>query len=143
MFKDPELIKNNVVVSQEEGEAVNMKQSEHQFSDALKKVQLDVSSMKFDCKAYYPQDLVFELMMPKELLKKHEGLKNIHKLVDTSKDCGLLTRQELVSMLPPLLCDIKADHSVLDMCAAPGSKTAQVIEMIMNDHLNTLNQTNA
>lgn len=33
-------------------------------------------------------------------------------------------------MLPPLLLDIHADHAVFDMCAAPGSKTAQVLEMI-------------
>ena len=33
-------------------------------------------------------------------------------------------------MMPPLLCDIQSHHSVFDMCAAPGSKTAQVIEML-------------
>ena len=33
-------------------------------------------------------------------------------------------------MIPPLLLDIKPGHSVLDMCAAPGSKTAQIIEML-------------
>jgi 16S rRNA C967 or C1407 C5-methylase (RsmB/RsmF family) len=38
-------------------------------------------------------------------------------------------------MIPPLLCDIKSEHSVFDMCAAPGSKTAQCLELIMSDHL--------
>ena len=33
-------------------------------------------------------------------------------------------------MIPPLLLDIKPGQSVLDMCAAPGSKTAQIIEML-------------
>jgi len=28
------------------------------------------------------------------------------------------------------------------MCAAPGSKTAQVLELIMNDHLNTQHKSN-
>lgn len=37
--------------------------------------------------------------------------------------------------MPPILCDIKADSAVFDMCAAPGSKTAQIVEIIMNDHL--------
>ena len=50
-------------------------------------------------------------------------------------DSGLITRQEIVSMLPPLLLDVKAHHCVFDMCAAPGSKTAQILEMIMADHL--------
>eukprot|EP00117_Sycon_ciliatum_P008936 scpid54740/ scgid11435/ tRNA (cytosine(34)-C(5))-methyltransferase; NOL1/NOP2/Sun domain family member 2 len=33
-------------------------------------------------------------------------------------------------MIPPLLLDVKPNHNVLDMCAAPGSKTAQIIEMM-------------
>jgi multisite-specific tRNA:(cytosine-C5)-methyltransferase/tRNA (cytosine34-C5)-methyltransferase len=50
--------------------------------------------------------LVFELLVPKELLKKNEGLKKVHKIIDNSKDAGLLTRQEIVSMMPPILADI-------------------------------------
>lgn len=38
-------------------------------------------------------------------------------------------------MMPPILCDIQSHHSVMDMCAAPGSKTAQVLELIMRDHM--------
>lgn len=33
-------------------------------------------------------------------------------------------------MIPPLVLDVKPEHKVLDMCAAPGSKTAQLIEAI-------------
>lgn len=33
-------------------------------------------------------------------------------------------------MIPPLLMDIEPHHAVLDMCAAPGSKTAQLLEAI-------------
>ena len=96
---------------------------------------MSLGTLKLDCKSFYPQDLVFELMCPKELLKKNVGLKIVHKIIDNSKDAGLLTRQEIVSMMPPILCDIKAHHSVFDMCAAPGSKTAQILEIINNDHL--------
>jgi len=59
-----------------------------------------------DCKPYYPQDLVYEMMIPGMLLKKVEGLKQIHKMIDLAKDSGLITRQEIVSMMPPILCDI-------------------------------------
>jgi multisite-specific tRNA:(cytosine-C5)-methyltransferase/tRNA (cytosine34-C5)-methyltransferase len=59
-----------------------------------------------DCKAYYPQDLVFEMLVPNVSLKKIDALKQVHKLIDTAKDAGLLTRQEIVSMMPPILCDI-------------------------------------
>lgn len=43
-------------------------------------------------------------------------------------------------MLPPLLLDIHGHHSVFDMCAAPGSKTSQAIEMIMSHHIKETNQ---
>mgnify|MGYP003314990502 CR=1 FL=1 len=33
-------------------------------------------------------------------------------------------------MIPPLLLDVKPQHRVLDMCAAPGSKTFQLLEML-------------
>jgi len=33
-------------------------------------------------------------------------------------------------MIPPLLLDVQPHQRVLDMCAAPGSKTAQIIEML-------------
>ncbi|CAG8598634.1 6617_t:CDS:2, partial [Racocetra fulgida] len=38
-------------------------------------------------------------------------------------------------MIPPLLLDVKPGHWVLDMCAAPGSKTVQIIEAV---HANDL-----
>ena len=43
---------------------------------------------------------------------------------------GNISRQESVSMIPPLVLDVKPHHKVLDMCAAPGSKTAQLIEAL-------------
>ena len=43
---------------------------------------------------------------------------------------GLFHVQEEVSMLPIKLLDVQPHHTVLDMCAAPGNKTAQIaIEM--------------
>lgn len=33
-------------------------------------------------------------------------------------------------MIPPLFLDVEPSHLVLDMCAAPGSKTAQLIEAL-------------
>jgi multisite-specific tRNA:(cytosine-C5)-methyltransferase len=43
---------------------------------------------------------------------------------------GTLTRQEAVSMIPPIVLDPQPGDLVLDMCAAPGSKTCQMIEAI-------------
>ncbi|KAJ8552432.1 hypothetical protein ON010_g10117 [Phytophthora cinnamomi] len=49
---------------------------------------------------------------------------------------GDLSRQEAVSMVPALLLDVHPHHRVLDMCAAPGSKTAQIMEALVSDARN-------
>lgn len=33
-------------------------------------------------------------------------------------------------MIPPLFMDVQPEHTVLDLCAAPGSKTAQLLEAL-------------
>ena len=43
---------------------------------------------------------------------------------------GALQRQEAASMLPASLLELEAHHSVLDMCAAPGSKTIQMLALL-------------
>ena len=48
-------------------------------------------------------------------------------------DEGKLVRQEVASMLPPVLVDVEPEHTVLDMCAAPGSKTTQLVERLRAD----------
>lgn len=45
-------------------------------------------------------------------------------------DRGLLVRQEVASMLPACLLNVQPGERVLDMCAAPGSKTTQLIERL-------------
>lgn len=34
-------------------------------------------------------------------------------------------------MIPPLFLNLHPDHLVLDMCAAPGSKTSQIIDLLV------------
>lgn len=41
---------------------------------------------------------------------------------------GRLFRQEKVSMIPVTCLNVEPHHKVLDMCAAPGSKTIQILE---------------
>lgn len=41
---------------------------------------------------------------------------------------GELCVQELASMLPAILLDVRPEHCVLDLCAAPGSKTLHMLD---------------
>eukprot|EP01116_Phalansterium_solitarium_P013353 TRINITY_DN30728_c0_g1_i1.p1 TRINITY_DN30728_c0_g1~~TRINITY_DN30728_c0_g1_i1.p1 ORF type:complete len:768 (-),score=228.60 TRINITY_DN30728_c0_g1_i1:186-2489(-) len=79
---------------------------------------------------WYPGDNAWQMNVTKKDLKKLPALDKLHKFLMFQTDEGNASRQEAVSMLPPLLADIEPQHSVLDMCAAPGSKTSQVIEFL-------------
>ena len=45
-----------------------------------------------------------------------------------------MCRQELVSMIPVKLLDAQPHHLVLDSCASPGSKTSQILEVMLDKH---------
>lgn len=70
---------------------------------------------------WYPRKLVWELSMFRNELKKNKMFERLHKFIQQAFDSGLITRQELVSMLPPLLLDVQSTDIIFDMCAAPGN----------------------
>jgi NOL1/NOP2/sun family putative RNA methylase len=45
---------------------------------------------------------------------------------------GYFYVQEAASMIPPVVLDAKPNEFILDMCAAPGSKTTQISSMMQN-----------
>lgn len=79
---------------------------------------------------WYPDRLAWQLGYSRSMLRKIPVLSEIHAFVVRENDKGNLTRQEAVSMVPPLMLDVQAGDRVLDMCAAPGSKTFQMLEAI-------------
>lgn len=83
---------------------------------------------------WYPG--AYQTRMTRTSVRSHPILAHLHNFLVTEAELGHISRQEAVSMIPPLLLNPESDHLVLDMCAAPGSKTAQLIEMM---HENTPN----
>ena len=61
-------------------------------------------------------------------------MKNFHKFIQYGVDGGVVSRQEAVSMIPPMLMQISPEDKLFDMCAAPGSKTAQFLETVYENY---------
>lgn len=78
-------------------------------------------------------DLVFNMDVSRGELKRNEGMTKFHKFIQGNVDSGLISRQEAVSMIPPMIIQPKPNQFILDMCAAPGSKTAQFLEIFYKD----------
>ncbi|XP_024974062.1 tRNA (cytosine(34)-C(5))-methyltransferase isoform X2 [Cynara cardunculus var. scolymus] len=79
---------------------------------------------------WYPDNFAWQSSFSRMQLRKNKNLERFHEFLKQENEIGNLTRQEAVSMVPPLFLDVHQDHFVLDMCAAPGSKTFQLLEMI-------------
>ena len=53
MLKDPKFLEKHSIKIEGEG-SIKMGQSDHQYSNELKKVSIDYETLKLDCKEYYP-----------------------------------------------------------------------------------------
>ncbi|KAL6225154.1 hypothetical protein ACLB2K_004006 [Fragaria x ananassa] len=80
--------------------------------------------------AWYPENLAWHSNFSRMQLRKNQTLERFHEFLKLENEIGNITRQEAVSMVPPLFLDVRPEHFILDMCAAPGSKTFQLLEII-------------
>ncbi|XP_044026900.1 RNA cytosine C(5)-methyltransferase NSUN2 [Siniperca chuatsi] len=83
--------------------------------------------------SWYPDEQAWHTNMSRKIIRKSPLLEKFHQFLVSETESGNISRQEAVSMIPPLLLKIESHHKILDMCAAPGSKTAQLIEMLHAD----------
>ncbi|RPD68357.1 S-adenosyl-L-methionine-dependent methyltransferase [Lentinus tigrinus ALCF2SS1-7] len=79
---------------------------------------------------WYPEGLAWQFNVAKKVLRKSPEFKKFHSFLVFETEVGNISRQEAVSMLPPLFLEVEPHHRVMDMCAAPGSKTAQLLEAL-------------
>ncbi|KAK9389317.1 S-adenosyl-L-methionine-dependent methyltransferase [Lipomyces mesembrius] len=79
---------------------------------------------------WYPDGLAWQIRVGKTVIRKSRPFARFQRFLVVETDVGNISRQEAVSMIPPLLLDVQSHHAVIDLCAAPGSKTAQLIEAV-------------
>jgi len=79
---------------------------------------------------WYPDKLAYQLNVTRKDIRRQEIYFRLHNFLVAETESGSISRQETVSMLPPLVLGVEPHHTVLDMCAAPGSKTTQLLEAV-------------
>ncbi|KAF7657680.1 hypothetical protein LDENG_00023400 [Lucifuga dentata] len=103
----------------------------------FKEIQdLEIDGQKIEAPqplSWYPDEQAWHTNMSRKIIRKSPLLEKFHQFLVSETESGNISRQEAVSMIPPLLLKIESHHKILDMCAAPGSKTAQLIEMLHAD----------
>lgn len=82
------------------------------------------------CLPWYPNQMAYQLQLTRRDIRRSEPLYRLHNFLIAETNAGSISRQEAVSMIPPIVLDVQPTDKVLDMCAAPGSKTAQLIEAL-------------
>lgn len=67
---------------------------------------------------------------------------DLRSRIQTLHATGRITQQEAASMLPVQALGVKPGHAVLDLCAAPGSKTTQIAEALAGEGFVMANEVN-
>ncbi|KAK5175897.1 tRNA (cytosine-5-)-methyltransferase ncl1 [Saxophila tyrrhenica] len=114
------------------GHAINVRLGfEERFFPRLKEIMHNGEPVDLPkSMPWYPEGLAYSMTTPKNVVRKYEPFREFQKFLVSETGVGNISRQEQVSMIPPLLLDVRPEHSVLDLCAAPGSKSAQLVEAI-------------
>eukprot|EP01147_Barroeca_monosierra_P005357 gene5357-7108_t len=92
----------------------------------------DLTSKDGSC-TYLPWCDAWQFDATERELETREEWKGLSKWLANSTSLGVISRQEIVSMIPVIFLDVKPHHRVLDMCASPGSKTSQVLDILSSD----------
>ena len=64
---------------------------------------------------WYPDRLAWQLSITRKDIRKEEALFRLHNFLISETESGNISRQETVSMIPPLVLDVKPHHKVLGM----------------------------
>eukprot|EP00484_Ammonia_sp_Unknown_P019129 CAMPEP_0197032506 /NCGR_PEP_ID=MMETSP1384-20130603/11173_1 /TAXON_ID=29189 /ORGANISM="Ammonia sp." /LENGTH=572 /DNA_ID=CAMNT_0042462185 /DNA_START=75 /DNA_END=1790 /DNA_ORIENTATION=+ len=86
--------------------------------------------------SFYPNQNGWQCNFPKRFLNKHKDyFQAFRDFLVECNETGIISRQETVSMVPGLFLAkyLKPSDYVLDMCAAPGNKTALLMELLDYD----------
>lgn len=64
------------------------------------------------CLPFYPDELAWQLQLTRKDIRRSETFFKLHNFLIAETSSGNISRQEVVSMVPPLVLDIKPSHKV-------------------------------
>lgn len=59
----------------------------------------------------------YQLSVDRRTIRRNPALQEFHNWLKVQTDSGFITRQETVSMIPPIVLSPEPHHAILDMCA--------------------------
>nr|CAD1835600.1 unnamed protein product [Ananas comosus var. bracteatus] len=87
-------------------------------NDFMKSLQAEVTD-DYEAEAirplsWYPGNVAWHLNFSRMQLRKNQALERFHEFLKQENEIGNITRQEAISMVPPLFLDVLPDHHILD-----------------------------
>lgn len=64
------------------------------------------------CLPFYPDGLAWQLQLTRKDIRRSEAYFRLHNFLIVETESGNISRQEVVSMVPPLVLDVKPHHKV-------------------------------
>lgn len=61
---------------------------------------------------FYPEELAWQLQLTRKDIRRSEAYFRLHNFLIAETNNGSISRQEVVSMVPPLVLDVKPSHKV-------------------------------
>jgi 16S rRNA C967 or C1407 C5-methylase (RsmB/RsmF family) len=68
---------------------------------------------------WYPNKLAWHMNFSRAQLRKSPMLAGLHEFIKRENDAGSISRQEAVSMVPPLFLDVQPHHYVCSSLQHP------------------------
>lgn len=61
---------------------------------------------------FYPEELAWQLQLTRKDIRRCEAYFKLHNFLISETNNGSISRQEVVSMVPPLVLDVRPSHKV-------------------------------
>ena len=106
------------------------------LQEKIDKIRADpsIASKAPEAVKWYPNQMAYCFNdLGRAGMRKNAAFKDFHQFLVLETENGRIFRQEKVSMIPVTTLNIEPQHTCLDMCAAPGSKTIQILEYLHQD----------